>query len=62
MNQYPLIFLACILAGFALTRVPLTGFLAPVEPLAFIVGVLTVLLFSSVLIFRGVVALFNRNI
>ncbi|WP_226037419.1 hypothetical protein [Aquibacillus saliphilus] len=59
MNNYPLLYLACILAGFALIRVPLQGFLAPLEPLAFIIGVLAILLFSGVIIYNGVMALFG---
>ncbi|WP_227937066.1 hypothetical protein [Alkalihalobacillus deserti] len=61
MNGFPLLYLSCILAGFALVRVPLNGFLAPLEPLAIIVGVLAILLFSCVLIFKGVMVLIGKR-
>ncbi|MCT2536736.1 hypothetical protein NC661_14115 [Aquibacillus koreensis] len=60
MDRYPLLFLACILAGFALIRVPLTGFLEPLSPLVFLVGVLSILVFSCVIIYHGVMALIKK--
>ncbi|MRH41735.1 hypothetical protein GH741_03490 [Aquibacillus halophilus] len=61
MSSYPILYLACILAGFALIRVPLQGFLAPLEPLTFIVGVLSILLFSCVIIVDGVMSLIGKR-
>jgi hypothetical protein len=61
LNSYPLLFLACILAGFALLRVPVTGFLAPLSPLVTVIGVLTVLLFALVLIYHGLMFLAGKK-
>lgn len=61
MNSYPLLFLACIFAGFALLKVPVIGFLAPLSPLITIVGVLTVLLFALVLIYHGLKCLAGKK-
>ncbi|MFC7319461.1 hypothetical protein [Halobacillus campisalis] len=61
MNSFPLLYLSCILAGFALLRIPFEGFFEPVEPLALVVGVLTILLFSCVIIFFGVKALISNR-
>ncbi|MDL4842317.1 hypothetical protein [Aquibacillus rhizosphaerae] len=61
MNGFSILYLGCILAGFALIKVPLQGMLAPLEPLAFLVGVLAILLFSCVLIFNGLVALLGMR-
>ncbi|MDV2682801.1 hypothetical protein RYX56_00285 [Alkalihalophilus lindianensis] len=61
MNSFPLLYLSCILAGFALIRVPLSGFMEPLEPLVLIVGVLTILLFSCVLIYKGILCLVGKG-
>ncbi|MBU8905245.1 hypothetical protein [Desertibacillus haloalkaliphilus] len=61
MHLFPLLYLSCIIAGFALVRVPLTGTFQPLSPLADIVGVLTILLFSCVIIYNGIVALIGRG-
>ncbi|WP_102348524.1 hypothetical protein [Bacillus sp. Marseille-P3661] len=61
MERYPLLFLSCIFAGFALIKVPLTGFLQPLSPLAFLIGVLSVLVFSCILIFNGIMVLVGRK-
>jgi hypothetical protein len=61
MNSWIFLFLAAILAGFALIEVPLTGtFLASIAPFTTVVGVLSVLIFSFVLIYKGVRYLFNK--
>ncbi|MFD1019156.1 hypothetical protein [Thalassobacillus hwangdonensis] len=57
MERYPLLYLACILAGFALIRVPYTEFFEPLKPLGLIIGVLAVIVFSLVLLYHGVVAM-----
>lgn len=61
MERRPLLFLACILAGFALLRVPLTGFFAPLSPLIVLIAVITILLFSLVLIVYGVLVLVGKK-
>ncbi|MRG87169.1 hypothetical protein [Salinibacillus xinjiangensis] len=61
MYSVALLYLFCILAGFALIKVPLYGYFEPLEPLAFLVGVLTVLLFSGVIIFNGIMTLFRKK-
>lgn len=54
LDRSPFLYFLCILAGFALLRVPLTGFFAPLSPLVILIGVLAILLFSLVLIIHGV--------
>jgi hypothetical protein len=61
MDRLIFLFLASILAGFALVRMPLEGtFLASIEPFTTVVGVLAILVFSFVLIYNGVKSLFNK--
>lgn len=61
MNNRTFLFLAAILSGFALIRVPLAdSFLESVSPVTNILGILTVLVFSLVLIYSGVKSLFNK--
>ncbi|KSU59972.1 hypothetical protein AS034_18255 [[Bacillus] enclensis] len=55
------LYLFGILSGFALLRVPLTGFLSPINPIVDVIGVLAVLLFSIVLIFKGVMHLIDSR-
>jgi len=61
LDRSPFLFFLCILAGFALLRVELTGFFAPLSPLFLLIGVLAVLLFSLVLIIQGVLCLAKRR-
>lgn len=62
MDRYPLLFLACIVAGFALLKVPVGGtFLAPLHPLIFILGVLAIMFFSCVLLYQGVMAFLGKG-
>jgi hypothetical protein len=61
LDRSPFLYLCCVLAGFALLRVPLTGFFAPLSPLVVLIGVLAVLLFSLVLIIQGVLSLVKRR-
>ena len=61
MDRFILIMLASILAGFALLKVPLSGtFLAGLEPITNVIGVLAIVTFSLFLIFKGVMALLGK--
>jgi hypothetical protein len=61
MNHSAFLFLACILAGFALIKLPLAGSpLAALEPITFLIGILAILVFSFVLIFKGILALVGK--
>jgi hypothetical protein len=61
LDRSPFLYFLCILAGFALLRVELTGFFAPLSPLVLLIGVLVVLLFSLVLIIQGVLCLAGKR-
>ncbi|MFC4321630.1 hypothetical protein [Litchfieldia salsa] len=61
MERYPLLFLSCIVAGFALLKVPLDGFLFPLSPLVYLFGQVAILLFSCVLIIQGLMSLLSRR-
>ncbi|MEH6994032.1 hypothetical protein V7075_15165 [Neobacillus drentensis] len=61
LDRSPFLYLACIIAGFALIRVQLTGILEPLSPLVVLIGVLAILLFSFVLIIHGVLCLVKRR-
>jgi hypothetical protein len=55
MDNRVFLFLAAIFSGFALIRVPLAdSFLESVSPITDIIGILTVLVFSLLLIYKGV--------
>jgi hypothetical protein len=54
------LYLACIIAGFTLTRLPEIPFLSSLGSLFDIVGILTMLVFSLVLIYKGVKALIKK--
>jgi hypothetical protein len=57
MDKSAFLFLACILAGFALIKLPLAGTpLAGIEPITFLIGIFAVLVFSVILIFKGIIA------
>lgn len=60
MNQFAALFLACILAGFALIKMPTIGFLAALYPFFHIVGALAILIFAFALIYYGLKALFKK--
>lgn len=61
MDRTILLMLASILAGFALLKVPLEGtFLASIEPLTTVIGILSIVIFSLFLIFKGVMALLGK--
>ena len=62
MDRLILFMLASILAGFALLKVPLAGtFLAGLEPITNLIGILTIVIFSLILIFKGLMALLGKN-
>jgi hypothetical protein len=54
------LYLACIIAGFTLTRLPEIPFLSSLGSLFDIVGILTMLVFSLVLIYKGVKSLIKK--
>lgn len=55
------LYLACILAGYALIKVPLSAtFLSSLSEIVVIIGVLTMLVFSFMLVFHGVKSLFGK--
>ncbi|TQR19093.1 hypothetical protein [Psychrobacillus vulpis] len=61
MDRFILLMLACILAGFALLKVPLAGtFLAGLEPITNLIGILAIVIFSLFLIFKGLMALLGK--
>ena len=61
MDRFILLMLASILAGFALLKVPLAGtFLAGIAPITNIIGILAILIFSLVLIFKGLISLLGK--
>ncbi|WP_158736440.1 hypothetical protein [Alteribacillus sp. YIM 98480] len=62
MDSWIFLMLASILAGFALIKVPLEGtFLEGIIPVTTIIGILSVLIFSFYLIFKGVRFLFGKH-
>ncbi|MCU9612802.1 hypothetical protein OEV98_04470 [Caldibacillus lycopersici] len=61
MEKHTLLFLAAILAGFALYRAPIAGsVLAGLEPVTSLIGLLAILVFSIVLIIKAILALLGR--
>lgn len=61
MDRFILLMVASILAGFALLKAPLAGtFLSGLEPITNIIGILAIVIFSLVLIFKGVMALIGK--
>jgi len=61
MNSTTFLYLSCIIAGFALIKITLSGFLEPLEPLSVLVGALTVLVFSCIIIFNGLMTLLGKR-
>ncbi|MGN7387451.1 MULTISPECIES: hypothetical protein [Bacteria] len=62
MDRLILLILATILAGFALVKVPLAGtFLAGLEPITDIIGIVAILIFSLFLIYKGLMALLGKH-
>lgn len=61
MDRLILIILAGLLAGFALIHLPLEGtFLASIAPITDMIGVLSMLLFSFYLIYKGIKAMLEK--
>ncbi|MFS0824030.1 hypothetical protein E1I69_08165 [Bacillus timonensis] len=61
MDKFVFLFVACILAGFALIKV--TAYdtvLGSLHSVFILVGVLTIIVFSFVLIFKGILALLGK--
>jgi hypothetical protein len=54
------LYLACIFAGFTLTRLPKLSFLSSLGSLFDLIGILTMLVFSLALIYMGVKALLKK--
>ncbi|PLR78533.1 hypothetical protein CU633_04705 [Bacillus sp. V3-13] len=61
MNNTVLLFLAGILAGFALLKVPAVSFLTGLLPLFNIIGALAIIVFSLALLYLGLRTLLSRN-
>jgi len=61
MDRPALLFLAAILAGFALVKVPLSGTVfSAFIPFTNFIGILTILVFSLILIYKASMALFRK--
>jgi hypothetical protein len=61
MDRFILLMLASILSGFALLKLPLSGtFLEGISPVTDVIGIITVLLFSLFLIYKGLRALLTN--
>lgn len=60
MNHSAFLFLACILAGFALVKMPTITFLASLSSLFHVIGALAILVFSFALLYLGVKAIFSK--
>ncbi|WP_251552172.1 hypothetical protein [Neobacillus muris] len=60
-NYQALLYLACILAGFALIEVATTvGFLASLSTILVIIGAVAILIFVAALLYLGFRALLQR--
>ncbi|WEG11010.1 hypothetical protein PU629_12565 [Pullulanibacillus sp. KACC 23026] len=56
-----LLYFACMLAGFGLIRVSASGtFLAGLDPILNIIGVLAVIVFALLVIIHGIAVLFKK--
>ncbi|MCM3639309.1 hypothetical protein M3152_16535 [Sporosarcina luteola] len=61
MDRSILLIIGCILAGFALLKAPLSStFLAGIEPITNIIGILAILLFSLLLLYKGLMSLVGK--
>jgi hypothetical protein len=60
MHQLANLFLACILAGFALIYMPFIYFLSSLSSFFHVVGALAILVFSIALLYLGLKALFTK--
>ncbi|SDN03002.1 hypothetical protein SAMN05518871_10396 [Psychrobacillus sp. OK028] len=62
MDRFLFLMLASIIAGFALLKVPLAGtFLAGLEPITNLIGIIAIVFFSLVLIFKASMALLGKK-
>lgn len=62
MDRLIFVLLAGIVAGFALVKVCLSGtFLAGLEPIIDIIGIVAILIFSLFLIYKALKALFGKH-
>ncbi|WP_342430140.1 hypothetical protein [Neobacillus sp. FSL H8-0543] len=61
MKHSSFLFLACILAGFALNSMPPVTFLSGLVPFFNIVGAIAILIFSFALLYYGVKALLGKS-
>ncbi|WP_423801428.1 hypothetical protein [Neobacillus sp. SAB-20_R2A] len=60
MNQTAILFLACILAGFALVKMPVIPFLASLASLFHVIGALAILIFALAILYLGAKAFFKK--
>ncbi|MDP4169647.1 MAG: hypothetical protein Q8906_03480 [Bacillota bacterium] len=60
MNSVPFLYLACLLAGFALVNLPAISFLVGLTGFFNIVGVVAIIVFSFALLYLGLKALINK--
>lgn len=61
MNSLPLLYLACILAGFALIKVPTSAIVtAGISSFLGILGGLTVIVFALALLYLGIRSLVGK--
>lgn len=60
MSGFIFLMLAGILAGFALINITLPAFLTSLGPVVTGIGILAILLFSFVLIVKGIIAIFKK--
>jgi hypothetical protein len=57
-----LLYFVCVLVGFGLMKLVLTGtFLAGLGTIIHVIGLLAVIVFSIVLLYMGVIALLKKN-
>ncbi|MCM3767325.1 MULTISPECIES: hypothetical protein [Bacillaceae] len=61
MNQTAVLFLACILAGFALVKMPAISFLAGLSSFFHVIGALAILIFALAILYYGVKALIKSK-
>ncbi len=61
LDRLLLLYIASILSGFALAKIPLSGtMLEGIEPITTHIGVIAILIFSLLLIGKSFIALFSR--
>ena len=60
MDRLILLLLAGLIAGFALVNAPLTGFLAGISPVTDVIGILSILIFSLYLIYKGLKGIIGK--